>query len=620
MSLRTFRELLLGPPLPTERLRDERLSVLRGLAALSPDALSSIAYANQEIFLGLAVAGAAGLAFADEIALAIVGLLILLAISYTQTLRAYPTGGGSYSVARENLGVGVGLVTAAALLVDYTLTVAVSLTAGVTALLSAFPGLAPQRVAICLLLLILITLANLRGVRESGRWMSMPVGLFILSGLVLIGGGIVYALTEGPGTYPTQMLAQQGHVSVPLVLILHTFAAGCTALTGIEAIGNGVPLFKPPESRHAIKAMGLMVLCMGLFFLSTVGLTEYLAVLPRPGESILSALARQVFNGGILYYGVQFSTMLVLLVAANTSFNGFPRLAFVLSQDGFLPRQLKLLGDRLVYSNGIILLSSMAGILIVAFGADTHALIPLFAVGVFLAFTLSQAGMVVHWLREKQAFWPVKAVLNGLGAVGTALAFSVIAYSKFLDGAWIVVVLMVLIVVGFLQTRRHYREFAAELSMAGLPPRLEPLPEPRVVVPLSSLNRVSLNALRYAQSISSQVTAVHVETDPEQTAALVNKWQRWGMEVPLKIIPSPYRSLIRPFLEFLDRYDEEYNDGQLASVVIPEVVPLHWWEILLHNQTAWIIKLVLLYRRRRFGKVRAIIDVPAHLRHRTRQA
>ncbi len=596
-------------------MREERLGVLRGLAALSPDALSSIAYANQEIFLGLAVAGAAGLAFADEIALAIVGLLVLLGISYAQTLRTYPTGGGSYSVARENLGEKIGLVTAAALLVDYTLTVAVSLTAGVSALLSTFPALAPHRVALCLLLLFLITLLNLRGIRESGRWMSIPVGLFVLGGLVLVVGGLIRALTHGAAVYPVAIVAPSDQQAVSLALILHTFAAGCTALTGIEAIGNGVPLFKPPESRHASQAMALMVVAMGLLFISTVWLTEYLAILPNPGESILSALTRVVFNDSPLYYTIQISTVLVLLVAANTSFNGFPRLAYVLSQDGFLPRQLKLLGDRLVYSNGIILLSSIAGVLIVAFRADTHALIPLFAVGVFLAFTLSQAGMVVHWVRKRGAHWWIKAGINGLGTIGTALALSVIAYSKFLAGAWIVAVLIALIGVSFVKVRRHYQAFAAELSMAGLPPRLEPLPEPRVVVPVSSLNRVSLAALRYAQSISKHVTAVHVETDPEQTAALIQKWHRWGMDVDLEIVPSPYRSMVGPFLDFLDRYDETQNDGQLASVVIPEVVPTHWWEFFLHNQTAWIIKLVLLYRRRKFGKVRAIIDVPSHLRH-----
>jgi hypothetical protein len=344
-------------------------------------------------------------------------------------------------------------------------------------------------------------------------------------------------------------------------------------------------------------------------------LTEFLAVLPRSGESILSALSRRVFHGGFFYYFVQITTLLVLLVAANTSFNGFPRLASILARDGYVPRQLSLLGERLVYTNGIVLLSAMAGLLIILFRADTHALIPLFAVGVFLAFTLSQAGMVIHWVRRKGGLWLAKAILNGFGALGTAVAFAVVAYSKFLDGAWMVLVLMALLVASFHTIYRHYQGLAEEMTMSGLPPELRPMPEPRVVVPISSLNRVSLQALRYAQSISSRVTAVYVAIQPERTGALLEKWERWNLGIPLEIVPSPYRDLIGPLMDFLDAFDEEQNDGQLASVVIPEFIPARLWENLLHNQTAWLIKLVLLYRRRRFGKVRAIIDVPSHLRH-----
>jgi amino acid transporter len=617
LSGRSFREWLLGPPLPTDRLAEERLSVLRGLAALSPDGLSSIAYANQEIFLGLVVAGAIGLPYAGRIALVIVSLLILVAFSYTQTIRAYPAGGGSYSVARENLGSTSGLVAAGALLVGYTLNVAVSVTAGVTALLSAFPVFSAQRTMICLAMLVLITWANLRGVQESGRLMSLPVALFVFCGMLLVVSAGVRAISDGPGLYPASFLSQPGLQNVTKALLLHTFASGCTALTGIEAISNGIPLFKPPESRHANQAMVLMMVLMALLFLGTVGLTQYLAILPEPGESVLSALARRVFGDSPLYYAVQIATLFVLLVAANTSFNGFPRLASILANDGYLPRQLTQLGDRLVFSNGIVLLSSLAGLLILLFHADTHALIPLFAVGVFLAFSLSQAGMVIHWLQARGRLWHVKAALNSLGTVGTALAFAVIVYTRFIEGAWIVALLLVLIVTGFRLTRGHYRELASALSMDGLPPDLGPMQEPRVVVPISSLNRVSLNALRYAQSISSRVTAVYVELDPKRTGPLVEKWRRWGMDVPLEVVPSPYRSVVRPLLGFLDQYDEQQKDGQLATIVIPQFIPAHWWENLLHNQTAWLIKLALLYRRRRYGKVRAIIDVPSYIRHRS---
>jgi amino acid transporter len=607
-----LRELLIGSPLPTQQLLGERLDNARALAALSPDALSSIAYANQEIYLGLAVAGAAGLAVSWKIALVIGALLGMVALSYSQTIHAYPSGGGSYTVARENLGQWAGLIAAAALLIDYVLTAAVSLTAGVAAIASAFPDLWPYRVPLALILLGIITVANLRGLRESGTLVAIPVYLFIGCYAVMLVVGIGRALVEGPGSLDT--VAPLATKSLTTFLILHTFASGCTALTGVEAMSNSVSIFKPPETTNANRTLAVMALLMAFLFLGSVGLTQYFAVIPREDEMVLSALARRILGSGLPYFLVQTATLLILTVAANTSFAGFPRVTSILAQDGYAPRQLSFLGDRLVFANGMIVLAALTGTLIVGFGGETHALIPLFAVGVFLAFSLSQAGMVVHWARLRTPGWQTKALINGLGAAATTITLLVVGISKFREGAWIVVLLIPLLVAAFRTVKNHYKEVARELTLHGLPPDLRPLPTPRVVLPVSGLHRGTLEALRYARSISDRVTAVYVEANPGSADKLRQDWQRWGLEVPLVVVPSPYRSIVGPFLAYLDQSDREHNDGQLATVLLPEFVPARWWQHLLHNQTAWLLKFALLYRRQRLGKVRAIIDVPHYLR------
>lgn len=396
-----LHDLLIGHPLPTFKLGEARLDNVRALAALSPDALSSIAYANQEIYLGLVVAGWAGLNYSLPIALAIAALLAILTLSYSQTILAYPTGGGSYTVAKENLGKLPGWVAAGALLIDYVLTAAVSLTAGVAAIASAFPVLWPHRTGLALVLLAIITLANLRGLRESGTLVAIPVYLFVVSYLGMIAYGFVRAITEGTGALPAATL--QSAEPITLLLILHTFSSGCTALTGVEAISNGVTIFRKPETRNARLTLVVMAILMGLLLLGSIGLTQHFGVIAGQEETILSALARRILGSGVVYVFVQVATLLILLVAANTSYVDFPRVANLLGRDRYLPHQLTYLGDRLVYSNGILLLSGLVAVLIVAFGGDSHALIPLFAVGVFLAFTLSQAGMVVHWWRERGA-------------------------------------------------------------------------------------------------------------------------------------------------------------------------------------------------------------------------
>ena len=609
--LNRIKHLLLGSPLPTYRLAEERLNKIRALAAFSPDALSSIAYANQEIYLGLVVAGSAGLSLFFPIGLAITGLLVLVALSYFQTIHGYPSGGGSYVVARENLGTLPGLIAGAALLIGYLLTAAVSLTAGVEAIASAFPFFWPHRVIASLALLAVIALLNLRGLRESGTLMALPVYLFLFTYLPLLGYGVVRLLIHRP-----QLAAAAPLPGEPLtaLLILRTFSAGCTALTGIEAISNGVPAFRPPESRNAGRTLLVMALLMALLFLGSTGLTQGLAVVARPQETILSALARQLLGAGPAYVLIQVSTMLILVVAANTSFAGFPRLAAILAGDGFLPRQLTSLGDRLVFANGILFLVGATGLLIIAFDGDSHALIPLFAVGVFLAFTLSQAGMVVHWWRNRDGGWWLKAVLNSAGALATGMTVIVMGFTKFAQGAWITVLLIPLLVLTFLRIRAHYREVAEQLSMQGMSPSIAPAPPPRVVIPLSGVHRGIVDAVAYAQSISEDVTAVYIELEPGAGEAIREKWQRWWPGIPLVVLSSPYRSTIGPLLDFLDETDQQHDDGQLATVVLPEFVPARWWHGLLHNQMAWLIKAALLYRRRRLGFQRAIIDVPYHLR------
>jgi amino acid transporter len=609
--LAKMKHFLVGSPLPTQEMAHERLNKARALAAFSPDALSSIAYANQEIYLGLVIAGSAGLSSALPIGLVIVGLLTIVALSYFQTIHGYPSGGGSYVVARENLGTLPGLIAAAALLVDYLLTAAVSLTAGVEAIASAFPALWPYRVPLSLALLAVIAWMNMRGMRETGTLMSIPVYLFLFTYLPMLAFGLARFFIEGPGAPATGVPA----ATQPLTtfLILRAFATGCTALTGIEAISNGVPAFRPPQARNAGQTLMVMAVLMGVLFVGSIGLTQAWGVVAAPEETILSALARRLLGHGPAYLLIQAGTLLILTVAANTSFAGFPRLAAILASDGFMPRQLSNLGDRLVFANGILLLSVATGGLIVAFGGDTHSLIPLFAVGVFLAFTLSQAGMVLHWRRERGQGWKWKALVNGIGALATAMTLLVVAISKFAEGAWITIFLIPALVFIFYRIRAHYRQVAEQLFLQGMTLSRRTLACSRIVVPVSEVHPGIVNAIDFARSICQNVTAVYVELEPGLGQRISDEWKQWHLDVPLVVVPSPYRSIIGPLLDFLDQTDEQHGDGQLATVVLPEFVPARWWHNLLHNQTAWLIKAALLYRRRHLGFQRVIVDVPYHL-------
>lgn len=609
-----IKYLFVGSPLPSEMLESKRLNKIRALAAFSPDALSSVAYANQEIFLSLAVAGSMGLGFQFPIAIGIALLLAIVALSYSQTIRAYPNGGGSYVVAHENLGTYPGLIAGGALLLDYILTAAVSLTAGVAAISSAFPFLWPYRIWISLGLLLVITLLNMRGIRESGTALSVPVYLFIITFGVMIIFGIVKAAIQGvPSTFP-EVSVGIGYAPLSIVLLLHAFSTGCTALTGIESISNGTPAFKKPEWLNAQKTLAIMAVLMGFLFLGSIGLTQFFGIVPSNNETILSALSRHLFGNSFMYYVVQFSTLLILAVAANTSFAGFPRVAAIMAKDKYLPRQLFNIGDRLVFNNGIVLLALFTTVLIIGFKGDSHALVPLFAIGAFSAFTLSQFGMVFHWIRTKEKGWIIKAFINGLGSLVTFLALLVIAYSKFTQGAWISIIIIPILIFVFLNINHHYRYVSKQLSMHGLPPSLRPWPRPRVVIPISGVHRGMIDAVNFARSITDQVTAVYIDIDPgpdEET--LQKRWNTYYPDVNFVVIQSPFRSLVEPLLKYLDETDKEHNDGQQAIVVLPEIIPESSWQEILHNQSAAEIKRAILYQRRHHGLNRIIIDVPYQL-------
>jgi amino acid transporter len=638
----------------TEQAIHERLTKKTGLAVFASDALSSTAYASEEILLVLAVAYAYGQTnsfnYVVPITLVIAVVLTIVAISYRQTIHAYPSGGGAYIVAKENLGTTPGLIAAAALLVDYVLTVSVSIAAGVAAITSAaqgtrFAGLENHRVVLCLVLIAFIALANLRGVRESGALFAGPTYAFVISFLFMVGYGILhYVLHPGSVAPPVAAehlkLAEGYHLQpLTLFLLLGAFANGCVALTGIEAISNGIPAFKQPESRNAAKTLTWMAVLLTTMFIGTSFMAYFYRVHPQENETVISQFARTIFTGpmGWFYYVIQGTTALILILAANTSFADFPRLSSLLARDRFMPRQFATRGDKLVFSNGIIILAVFSGILVASFGGDTSRLIPLYAVGVFLSFTLSQSGMVLHWLkaaralrvaerfkseggesaelpsdlqvkRQQAAHWKKSMVINALGAGATFIVLVVLVITKFIHGAWIVVVLIPLLVAMFKAVHRHYQEVAKQLTTEGLE-ALRPIRH-EVIVPVSGIHRGVLRALQYANSIApGHVTAVYIDLDDELTQKIRAKWQQWGGSVELVVLASPYRSLVSPLLRYVNRTMKEHDD-QMVTVVLPEFIPARWWQHLLHNQSSLLLKGALLFKPDVI-----VTSVPYHLKH-----
>jgi amino acid transporter len=602
MRVALVKRWLVGPPMPLAQARHERLRKTVALAVFSSDAMSSVAYATEEILLILMLTGTAALHFSVPISLAITALLAIVVISYQQTIHAYPSGGGSYIVARENLGAVPGLVAAAALLVDYVLTVSVSVAAGVAAITSALPGMTPYKVALGVAFVAVIALANIRGVRESGRIFAVPTYFFIVSFGFLIAEGFFRLVTGSlPAAPPPDLPPTE---ALTWFLILRAFSSGCTAMTGTEAISNGIPAFRSPESRNAAITLGWMAVILGTFFVGLTVLANQLGVVPVETETVVSQIARRLHGTGLAYYAIQAATALILVLAANTSFADFPRLSSLLARDRYVPRQFANLGERLVFSNGIMVLGALAALLLVVFGGETHALIPLYAVGVFISFTLSQAGMVRFWLNHRQPGWRHRIAINGTGAVATGVVTLVIAATKFTHGAWIVVIVIPILVAAFLAMRRHYEDVAEQLSLEGL----ETAPQMRhtVLVIVGDLHRGVVRAVQYARTLATgaAVRAVFVETDPVKTAKLEEKWARWGLGVPLVILSSPYRSLLRPLVEYLDAL-QALGDDHMVTVVIPEFLPGKWWQHILHNQTALLIKGTLLFR-----KNTVVVDVP----------
>lgn len=660
------KRLIVGRALRNEQAVHERLSKKVALAVFSSDALSSTAYATEEILLVLTVAVLYGQTYAFKYVVPIsIGIGILLAIvatSYRQTIHAYPSGGGAYIVAKENLGTMPGLVAAASLLVDYVLTVSVSISAGVAAITSAAQGtqyawIINFKVTICLIAIAFIALANLRGVRESGTLFALPTYGFLFSFLFMIGFGLIHYFTQGIVAVPgvEEIKTAEGYTVQPLTLflLLGAFSNGCAALTGIEAISNGVTAFKKPESKNAATTLVCMAALLTTMFIGTSVLAYLYEVHPHENETVISQFARIIFTGPMswFYFVVQASTAAILILAANTAFADFPRLSSLLARDRFLPRQFANRGDKLVFSNGVIILAIFSGLLVIAFGGDTSRLIPLYAVGVFLSFTLSQSGMVNHWLKERAnsktkeakqenntemelhpipdvqleieethspyfvtdevtapSNWKKAIAVNSIGAIATFIVLCVFIATKFIHGAWIVVIVIPLIVLMFRAIHNHYSSVARQLSTEGLE-KLQPINH-TVIVPISGIHRGVINALQYAKSIApDNVTAVYVDFDEEATAKLREKWDRWGSGINLVVLPSPYRELTRPLSRYITRIDRQ-RDDDIVTVILPEFVPAKWWQHLLHNQSSLLLKGSLLFKK---GII--VTNVPYHLRH-----
>jgi amino acid transporter len=611
----SWRTWLFGRPLSTADAPHQAIGKTIGLAVFASDALSSTAYATQEILIILAFAGASAFAHAFPISLAIVGLLIIVTISYEQTIHAYPGGGGAYIVARDNLGELPAQTAGAALLTDYILTVSVSVSSGVAQLTSAFPALFNHRVAISVLLVLAVMLVNLRGVKESGTIFAVPTYFFVVMMFLTVGVAFFRYLMGSLGTVtdppPMPVFAQLKPVT--LFLLLHAFSSGTTALTGVEAVSNGITAFKEPRSRNAGITLIWMSIILGTLFLGITYLSGHIGAVPSEEETVISQLARTAFEGrGLLYLGTIAATTLILIMAANTAYADFPRLSALHAADGFLPRQLTYRGSRLVLSRGIVALAVIACLLIIVFQASVTALIPLYAIGVFLSFTLSQLGMTRRWwkaghlvpgqeVKERGSVlryekgWALKMVINGLGAVSSAVVTLVFAVTKFRDGAWFVILLIPTLVTFFFAIHRHYCDMALRLSLEhyGNPPRVS---RHRVILPISGVHRGTVAALRYARSLSDDVTAVHVSMSAEEAEVVRHKWGLWGSGVRLVILQSPYRQLLEPVLEYIRRIADHRQPNEIITIVVPQFVPQRSWHNLLHAQTAVLLRLALLFR------------------------
>jgi amino acid transporter len=590
------RRVLIGRPLATDQEIDERLSKKKALAIFSSDAISSSAYATEEILRVLVLGGLAALFFSVPTSIGIAVLLAVVAFSYRQICLAYPTGGGSYSVSKRNFGRLASLVAASALLIDYTLTVAVSTSSAVEQIASAVPALYDGRVIIGVLAIALITLGNLRGVREAGNIFAIPTYLFLGSALLMIGLGVYRILVLGEQAPPVLGdVTDAGTQAVGLVLLIRAFASGAVALTGTEAIATGVPAFKPPESRNAAATLMVMAALLAILFVGITFLAHGFGVVPREGATVIAQVAGIVYGAGsIPFYLFQAFTALLLFLAANTSFAAFPRLGAILAQDGFMPRQFALRGERLAFTLGILLLGGVAALLVALFGGSTHALIPLYAVGVFIDFTISQAGMIRHWARERPRGWQSRLAINAFGCLLTGVIAVVVTAAK-APTSLVVIVLIPLLVGMMLFIHREYDDLAAELALRPEQVIGPPRKRERVIVPVPNISRAVVQAVNFGRSVSDDVRAVHVTEDAEAAAAFRRDWEHHLPGVPLVIVESPYRSLVRPFVAYLDVMAPPEPD-MITIVVLPEYVARHWWERLLYGQVSRRLREALLGR------------------------
>lgn len=602
--IKKFLDILLGEALPNERSSHEKYNVPFGLAVMASDAISSVAYASQEILLALLfIIGSTAYNWLSYVTLMIIGLLVILTVSYIQIIRAYPQGGGAYIVAKENIGVKPGLIAAAALLVDYVLTVAVSASAAVAAITSAFTNLQQYTVLIVVVVIIILTILNLRGVSESAKIFSLPTYLFIFSMIFMILYGFVRTIIfhvppSVPADMPHKMVPMAS--SITLYLILKAFANGCSALTGLEAVSNSVPNFKEPSQKNAITVMISLGCLIFVIFGGTSILARLYQAIPSDKYTVLSQIAYGVFhNSGLdfMFYVIQITTAIILFMACNTSFTGFPMLTYVLGRDGYAPRQFTNRGKRLSFSTGIIFLSIIACILVIAFHANTDSLIPLYSVGVFISFTLAQIGMVIHWRKGREKGWINRAIINGFGSILTLITTCVITYEKFMEGAWIVVLVIPILVFIMMSIKKHYNVVADRLRVARedidtvlLGKKFDHV----VVVPIASLNKAALNALQYARSISSDVIALNISTDLESMEKLKAKWEDLNTDILLVTKYSKYRAVVTPLIGYINQIAQAASQNEKITVLLPQFITDQWWGEILHNHTSFLLREALL--------------------------
>jgi amino acid transporter len=609
-----IRRALLGPPLRSTAIAREKIHKRVALPVLSADALSSVAYGPEAMIAVLVLAGGGGLGLSLPIAAAIAFLMLATGVSYRQTIRAYPNGGGSYIVASDNLGRRAGLTAAAGLMTDYVLTVAVSVASGVAAVTSAMPSLSPAAVPIGVGAIAVLLAGNLRGVRQAGSLFAAPTYAFIAAIAVLVTVGLAQA--AGRGFHPTPHPPLAATEGVGLLLVLRAFSSGSTAMTGIEAISNAVPVFKPPGWRNARTTLTVMVAILILLFAGTVTLAHLDGVVPSGSETVLSQMAHSAFGSGPLYAFTQAATAAVLVLAANTAFNDFPRVLSLMARDLQAPRMFLRMGDRLAFSNGIAILALASGGVLVAFAGQTSRLIPLYAVGVFLAFALSQAGMVVHWARHRGAHWRKSMIFNGTGAVLSAIVFAISGVTKFAQGAWVSIVVVVLVVAGGSRIRRHYMSVGRALALDPAPAavacatEIEERPEAirhLAVVPVRTMDLAGMRALAYAGSLGQPVLAVHISPTQEEADRFVGYWRAWGDHLPLEVVVSPYRALVAPLVHYIEALHRQRADLTL-TVILPEVVVRHAWQRALHGRTESSLRRAL----KPLPKV-VVTTVPVHL-------